>query len=381
MRYKIPASILLVACLSCGKSGDRSATSDQLFNYRVDSVLVDSKGHIFDLKYSLLKSDYCQQDGFLYTYNGFDHSMDRVDLDQLEFAGNYPLQEEGPDGTGSRVYTVKSIGNEKLFLAGQLAGVFTLAGELVKKFEWNNISSNQGGISAEEFIYQHMAIQGFDHLAFALVTDHIANKASLKMLNSTVKLITTLEIDPKRNYKTYTLGDLTNFNNWTPRVYLSSVKDEIIVSHEFANDFYVYSPDRDHVETVAYSSTYTPSKVTSTSEGDLVNSTEDRVKALQSYHEQVRFGPLVWDPQNSRYYRLSSTSTFGEEKPEDSLLHKAVNIDVFLSVFDDQFNLQGEIPIPELKTSSSIKYFVKDGMLWVFENIDDEMGFIRIIFD
>jgi len=79
--------------------------------------------------------------------------MDRVDLDQLEFAGNYPLQQEGPDGTGSRLYTVKSMGMGKLFLAGQLAGVFTLEGKLVKKFEWNNISSSNGGISGGEFIY------------------------------------------------------------------------------------------------------------------------------------------------------------------------------------------------------------------------------------
>lgn len=131
---------------------------------------------------------------------------------------------------------------------------------------------------------------------------------------------------------------------------------------------------------MTYSSIHTPGKVTSTSEGDLGNSIEDRINALQSYHEQVRFGPLVWDPQNSRYYKLSSSSTFGEEKPEDRFLHKTINVDVFLSVFDDQFNLLGEIPIPELKSASSTKYFAKDGMLWVLENVEDEMGFIRVIF-
>nr|WP_114751536.1 DUF4221 family protein [Pleomorphovibrio marinus] len=240
--------IFLVACLSCGKSGDHSATSDQLIPCRVDTVSVDAKGHVFYLKYSLLQSDYCQQDGFLYVYNGFGHSMDRVDLDQLEFAGNYPLQQEGPDGTGSRVYTVKSMGRGKLFLAGQLAGVFNLEGKLVMKLKWNNISSAHGGISGGEYLYQHMAIPSFDHLSFALVTDHIANKVSLKRLNPTDKLIFTYEIDPNRNYKTYTLGDLTNFNNWTPSIFLISQLDKLIVSHEFANDFYVYSPESDQLQ-------------------------------------------------------------------------------------------------------------------------------------
>lgn len=271
MFNKILSGLLLIVCVSCGKSSNNSPF--EIFNYRVDTVSVDAKGHIFYLKYSLLQSDYCQHDGFLYAYNGFDHSMDRVDLDQLEFAGNYPLQQEGPDGTGSGLYTVKSMGMGKLFLAGQLAGVFTLEGKLVKNFEWNNISSAHGGISGGEYIYQHMAIPEFDHLAFALVTDHIANKASLKRLNPTDKLISTYEIDPNGNFKTYTLGEMTDFNAWTPKVFLSSQLDKLIVSHEFANDFYAFSPESDQLQSVTYSSIHTPSKVTGTSEGDLVNPT------------------------------------------------------------------------------------------------------------
>lgn len=372
-------SFLLSVMFSCGKPQDNANVGT--ISYRVDSVVIDSKGHIFYLKYSLLQSNYSQQDGFLYTYNGFDHSMDRVDLEKLEFADNYPLQEEGPDGTGSRVFTVISMGMGKLFLAGQLAGVFTLDGKLVKKFEWNNIPSSHGGISGGEFIYQHMAIPEFDHLAFALVTDHIANKASLKRLNPTNKQISTYEIDPNGNFRKYTLGDLTNFNNWTPTVFLSNQLDKLIVSHEYSNDFYVYSPESEDLKQVIYSSIHTPSTVTITTEGDFNNSIDDRRKALQSYREQVSFGPLVWDPQNKRYYRLSSSSTFGEEKREDRNLHETTSVDVYLSVFDQEFKVISEIPIPELNNKSSAKYFVKDGMLWVFENRDDEMGFVRIIFE
>jgi hypothetical protein len=118
--------------------------------------------------------------------------------------------------------------------------------------------------------------------------------------------------------------------------------------------------------------------VTIATEGDFINSIEDRIKALESYHEQVRFGPLVWDLQNKRYLRLSSSSRFGEEKREGRLLHERTNIDVFLSVFDMEFNLLTEIPIPELTINPSAKYFMKDGKLWVFKNREDEMGFVRI---
>ncbi|MEX2569120.1 MAG: hypothetical protein WD431_24465 [Cyclobacteriaceae bacterium] len=72
--------ILLIVSFSCGKAEDK-ATVDT-FSYSIDTVSVDAKGHIFDLTYSLLKSDYCQQDGYLYTYNEFDHGIDMIDLNQ-----------------------------------------------------------------------------------------------------------------------------------------------------------------------------------------------------------------------------------------------------------------------------------------------------------
>ncbi|MDN3688773.1 DUF4221 family protein [Cyclobacterium jeungdonense] len=370
-------AIILTISFSCGKSQD-SASVESIV-YSVDSVVVDSMGEILYLEYLLQVSDYCQEDEFLYNYSEFDHSIEKIDLDRLELVDKYPLQKEGPDGTGSWISSLKSMGNGKLFLAGQYGGHFNLEGRLVKKFDWNNISLAQGGMDDKENVYQQMANPSFDHLAFGLVTDHSTNRISLKKLNIADTLISTFEIDPNGNYKKYTLGDLTTYNKWDPRVFITSQQDELIVSHEFSNDFYVYSPEYDELQQVTYSSQHTPSKITIATEGDVINSIEDRINALESYHEQVSFGPLVLDPQNERYYRLSSSRTFGEEKRERRLLHETTNIDVFLSVFDMEFNLLSETPIPELNTNPSAKYFVKDGMLWVFQNRDDEMGFVRVV--
>jgi hypothetical protein len=145
-------------------------------------------------------------------------------------------------------------------------------------------------------------------------------------------------------------------------------------------DFYVYSPESEDLQQVIYSSIHTPSTVTIATEGDFNNSIDDRRKALQSYREQVSFGPLVWDPQNKRYYRLSSSSTFGEEKQERRLLNETIDVDVYLSVFDQEFNLISEMPLREFNNKSFAKYFVKDGMLWVFQNFSDELGFMVVEF-
>jgi len=372
-------SFLLSVMFSCGKPQD--SANGETISYSVDSVVIDSKGHIFDLQYSLLKSDYSQEDGVLYNYNGFEHSIEMIDLDRLELVEKFPLQKEGPDGAGSRVFNLTSIGNGNLCLQSEIgAAIFTLDGKLLKKFDWNKIPEANGGIADKEYVQLQVANPYFENMAFALVIDYLNNTVTLKKLKIADTLISSFEIDPKGNYKKYTLGDLTTYNRWDPRVFISSQKDKIIVSHEYSNDFYVYSQESDHVQQVIYSTIHTPGSVTIATEGDFINSTEDRIKAVQYYLEQVSFGPLVWDPQNKRYYRLSSSSIFGEEKRDDRILHETTSVDVYLSVFDQEFKLISEMPLPELNNKSSAKYFAKDGMLWVFENRDDEMGFVRLSF-
>ncbi|HSI74938.1 MAG TPA: DUF4221 family protein [Lunatimonas sp.] len=373
-------SFLLSVIFSCGKLQDTG--NIEIISYSVDSVVIDSKGHIFDLRYLLHVSDYCQEDGFLYNYSAFDHSIEMIDLGRLELVEKFPLQKEGPDGTGSGVFNLTSKGNGNLFLASEIgAAIFTLEGKLLKKFDWKKISRAAGGITDEEYVLQQVANPYFEYLAFALVIDQLTNRIILKKLNTTDGIISSYEIDPEGNYRKYTLGDLTTSYRWYPKVFIASQQDKIIVSHEFSNDFYVSSPESEDLQQVIYASIHTPSTVTIATEGDFNNSIDDRRKALQSYREQVSFGPFVWDPQNKRYYRLSSSSTFGEEKQERRLLNETINVDVYLSVFDQEFNLISEMSLPELNNQSSAKYFVRDGMLWVFENRDDEMGFVRVIFD
>ena len=174
------------------------------------------------------------------------------------------------------------------------------------------------------------------------------------------------------------MGDLTTFNKWIPRVFIGSQHDRIIVSHEFSNDFYVYSPETDLLQTVSYFPSLTPNMVTVAAEGDLINSIDDRILALESYLGQISFGQLVWDTQTRKYYRLSFSSKFNDKKREKRLLHETVSVKVFLSVFDEQFNFLSEFAIPELKILSPSKYFAKDGKLWVYQNFSDELGFVRV---
>jgi hypothetical protein len=50
---------------------------------------------------------------------------------------------------------------------------------------------------------------------------------------------------------------------------------------------------------------------------------------------------------------------------------------VFISIFDEDLNLLTESPVTE-QTAPPKKHFVKDGKIWIFENVEDELAFIRL---
>lgn len=93
--------------------------------------------------------------------------------------------------------------------------------------------------------------------------------------------------------------------------------------------------------------------------------------------EQVRFESPVWDSVKKRYLRLSSKKTFTDTFIDESFLPEIKETRVFLSIFDAEFNLISEMQIDELN-NERVKYFAKDGKLWVCQNFSDELGFVVI---
>ena len=51
---------------------------------------------------------------------------------------------------------------------------------------------------------------------------------------------------------------------------------------------------------------------------------------------------------------------------------------VYLTVFDKDLNQIGETSIPQL-IKKPAKHFAKDGKIWIYENINDEMRFVVLI--
>lgn len=78
-------------------------------------------------------------------YNGFDHSIDEVNLDDLEFVNNFPFEAEGPDGTGEHVNYINLLNEDLNFIKSfGKSGIFAKNGSLVKRIDWVNANDSSG---------------------------------------------------------------------------------------------------------------------------------------------------------------------------------------------------------------------------------------------
>lgn len=96
--------------------------------------------------------------------------------------------------------------------------------------------------------------------------------------------------------------------------------------------------------------------------------TEEQFKLEYArYKEEINFMSPFWDQVNQCFYRFSYEETEGTTS-------------VYLTVFDEELNQIGETILPQLNKKPA-KHFAKDGKIWIYENISDEMGFVRLIFN
>jgi hypothetical protein len=76
----------------------------------------------------------------------------------------------------------------------------------------------------------------------------------------------------------------------------------------------------------------------------------------------------LWDETREMYLRLGKKTFLGKEKGDPS------TFEVFLFAYDKDFNVLGETKIEGLKQVPA-NYFWKNGKLWSYVNVDDELGF------
>ncbi|WP_232826710.1 DUF4221 family protein [Cognataquiflexum aquatile] len=373
MKYLKIFAILWIS-ISCTKG--KLENEYQSLNYSLDTVRINSNGKNLDLTRFLAISDLDNERNSIFSYNEFDHSVDELDLNTLSFAKKYSFEKEGPNGTGEYFYTFNVMKDCRFFIMSyEKSSIFDCNGSLKQGLDWIN-SKDLGGAIYGEIPRNQVFVESNELKVFGLGYDNIEKEVYLDMLSIEDDTFKRFNLNSKKSYADLILAIENTSIFIDPEVYLKYENNTIIVSYEFSNEIVLFDPKEDFLKFIDYNPKKTP-KIVKSMNGINIASREQMQKEFQSFLEQVKYYPPVWDSLNKQYLRLSSTRVFHEIDNDLALVPKTKEIKNYLSVFDAEFNLINELEIPDLSYTQGL-YFAKNGSLWVFINLDDEMGFVRI---
>jgi len=363
-------SILLFSC-------NRSSIdpSFESIKYTIDTVLINSKNKTIDLSNKILISDLGIGASSLFIYNSFDHSIDEIILDSLVLGAKILLLKEGPNGTGDNVSNIKILKDGSWFIKSSTnSGIFDMFGKLKKKIDWENATDS---IGKKINIIPKTAVM-IENKLFGISYNQENKEIFLDVFDTLENSISRFNLDINNSYSGYVLeiNDKNSYSFLDPMVHISIADSIVLISHEFSSDLILYNTILGTIETIEYFPKLTPNRAKDVL-GIQINSSEMLGKEYQDFLEQIRFSSPVWDNRKQVFYRLSAIRRFSDIKKQDEFISEILMTNVYLTVFDLQFNIISELEIAELSSETG-KYFVKNGKLWIYQNFNDELGFIVI---
>ena len=347
---------------SCGDSSIEKSNSVN-FNVSVDTVLIDAGEqlifHQSGLSHTRLSNDQKQ----LYIFSPRDE-FQIIDLDSLKLDQKIPTQKEGPLGTGM-AYAIQldQSGRVVLFGFGEVRffdpdlsamGLHRLTPEMLSGLNSTDILGFNTKISADG-AHLYSIYQNTEQLPQGLGIISFENKQVKKI---------PFDIAPRVQPYIYSLVmDGRLMSRGHDGLFLELIEDHVILSTPYSNEAVLFDLERSTVTVKKFHSELTqdskpiPFKTEGGSFSELQNLRQEAQKS-------VTFGPFIFDKQSQRLYRFSQDL---DRQIGDSLVFKSI-----LTIFDQDFN---QLVEQVVSVDPFAKKFFKDGKLWSYVNVDDELGF------
>jgi hypothetical protein len=374
MKNTLLAFIALPLMIACSPSKENKMDYSQI-NFSMDTVLVDSKEEILYLKTSLSSADLSENKKYLYNFNNDTHTLEIIDLDNFVFIDRISYEKEGPDGVGNFVQSIFTIDGERLLINSFMqSGEFDLEGKKIEDFNLKNLTGD--ALNRGEMLNHQMVHPKFPNQLVGLYNDFSFQSVHIGKINSiqnSVKKIPLENFGYLKDFFTQWIGE-SGFPEafMGPVLYRTTYHDKVVFSHSVASEMYIY-------EFGADSTYFSNIKLNSIPERKIgkyprdVNSKAEFFNTLKDYGSEISFQKPIWDSEKEVFYRFANINIYKEIDGE----WKTEEADVYLIILDKNFNVLAETEVEGYRKIPRY-HFVKDGKIWIFENMDDEMAFVRL---
>ncbi|SHM63391.1 protein of unknown function [Cyclobacterium lianum] len=373
--------LLCVTMLACGGS-DGGENGDQVrLSYAIDTVMVHPGQEILYVNSSLYQAQLSKDKKHLYNFNQTDFAIEKINLDELAFEEKITLSKEGPDGVGQYFYGfLLKDENSLLIRCYNQDNIVDFNGKKKNQFDFKKVGDETERLSDTESLISAVLLPDQTDVYYGLISSWEEGNTEVAKILVEEDKIQRYDLPIFEKAKKFEI-QIADGGRFTMGKYIINAGDKLIVGVEGTNEMYVLDEDTG----AALHHEYTSELTATEKKGNYpsqVGGIEDFAGIYRRIYEEVGFLPPVWDEVNEVYYRFSFIMEFDDnaEKPEGSPFQQPSGAKVFLTVYDKDLNMLTESAIPQMKNRPPF-HFAKDGKLWVFENIEDEMGFVQFSFD
>src|SRR5690554_5745004 len=203
MRYL--AYLFLMLLVSCkGGSGKIEGNHLSDITFSVDTVIIDPGDEIIFLKYHLFSSDVDKNGKYLFNFNVYDHTVEKINLDELRLEAKLPFEKEGPNGTGPSVGKMK-VQNESQITINSTnhTSLFSLNGEKLMTIYYEDFSLDLYSMQGEEYLKPDRALDTDADRLYVLIYSFNDESYSLAVLNLEEFEVTRLGLESFEEVSNY----------------------------------------------------------------------------------------------------------------------------------------------------------------------------------
>jgi hypothetical protein len=380
MRQLLFLPLLMLLLFSCGQNKMDSSDDLSSMTFSIDTVVVDAGQEIINLKYGLWKGIFSPDYSTLYLWDDDDVSMAKISINDLRLAEKIKFEKEGPDGVGSYITWTSMLYNGNFLVANFTDfGLFDQSGKKLRSYDLskeNLLDEEKKG----QTLYQKSLMTDDGSIVYGRLggwMDDDLNFVKIDFKEKTVQKLKLLGYEELPNYKIVLSSDM--MTRISPSVQtISHFGKKLIISGSAYNTLFSIDLETDSIQRIDYNPQLSAKGKTGKFPQE-VDSEKQFKEVMNEIQKEINFQPPFWDDENKRFYRFSYQTTPTEisntpliEETEEKSISK-----VFLTVFDENFQVLGESVVPQLNQPPSSP-FVKDGKIWMYVNVDDELGFARL---
>ncbi|WP_339758251.1 DUF4221 family protein [Algoriphagus aquimarinus] len=349
--------------------------------YSVDTLVVDSGEEIFDLRnfggpyYTTVSHNRNE----FYYFDSRRYILHEIDLNSLQLVNNYPFEKEGPNGIGRFSYTINSLPNGNLFvldLLGKLSGIFSKTGRKLNKIELNEKELLQGtNLEHLNNIATELTVDLKWNKLYSVPRSHVSKEIFFAVMDSLGNPEEILELSEFQKIYNFQVELNTGGGGGFlgERLFLQQLNELVLISSTVGNAIYIYDPQQDSLFYKEFSHTIAPLEK-DVEVNDKVFSEKEFQAEKDKLHTQINYWDFYWDEHKQRYYRFASKGL------PPSNIDSPQKFEHFLFVYDKELTLKGETKLEGFEKIPAAGFF-KDGKLWSYVNIEDELGFAVFTFD